>query len=81
MKKSELNEIFEALIGLMSKEAKTIVMDNQGSTRGQLYQIRSATHEQAAVNLGDRLLFVGTAKETGIYLQGMRDLFKEIQSK
>lgn len=76
--KQQLKNLFNVVISLLRNKPLTLVMDNQGSTRGQIYTISKATHEQAAVNRSQSPLFKGTAKETINYLQGIRDLFTDV---
>lgn len=77
-KKEELKALFNVVATLLRNKPLTLVMDNQGSTKGQLYTISKATHEQAAVGRSQSRLFSGTASETINYLQGIRDLFTDI---
>ena len=81
MKKEELNQIFAGVISLLRNAPKTIVMDNRGTTRGQVYEIRTASHKQAETGIGDRLLFIGSRSETAKYLQGYRDCIIECQQQ
>jgi hypothetical protein len=78
MKKQDLIAQFNSVINHLKamKAPLTIVMDNNGSTRGQLYQISKATQEQADRNLSGSVMFIGTASETMKYLQGYRDLIE-----
>lgn len=77
-KKQQLNDLFGVVISLLRNKPLTLVMDNQGSTRGQIYTISKATHEQAAVGRSQSALFSGTATEVINYLQGIRDLFTDV---
>lgn len=81
MKKSELKEIFEAIVRLLAenKAKYTLVLDNSGSTRGQLYHVCKATKAQVLRGTSTVVLFIGTAKEVGFYLRGIRDTIKELQ--
>ena len=71
--KKELTAIFDVVISLLKDAPFTLVMDNYGSTRGQVYTINKATHKQAETNCSSYTLFRGSAKECHTYLAGMRD--------
>ena len=77
-KKQELEDLFGVVISCLRNNKFTIVMNNCGSTKGQLYQISKGTHEQAKTNNFQYIMFSGTTSETIKYLQGMRDLFTDI---
>ena len=66
MKKQDLIAQFNSVINHLKaiKAPLTLVMDNSGITRGQLYKISKATHEQADRDLAGSLMFIGTASET-----------------
>lgn len=74
-KKEQLYNLFEVVIGILKDNERTIVMDNQGNTRGQIYTISKATHEQAAVGRSESFMFSGTAPEVIIYLTGFKDYY------
>lgn len=78
MKKAELNDVFDGITRLLANQPNTLVMSNQGSTRGQIYTIHKSTQEQAKRGICGTILFCGTASETIKYLQGYRDCIREI---
>ena len=71
--KTQLHELFSVVISLLKDAKFTLVMTNQGSTRGQIYSICKSTHKQAETECFDTVLFSGTAKECLQYLKGFRD--------
>jgi hypothetical protein len=77
-KKSELYAQFDSIFKALKESPVTIVMNNSGSTRGQIYQIHKATQEQSQKGLCGIILFSGNCSDTMKYLQGYRDVIFEI---